>query len=320
MNAMKKTIWTLLALSLCAIPLLAAGCGTAAQTANETVHVDQSVGAADVPLHPRRIVALDFGALETVEALGEADAVVGVPQELLPDSLSVFRDEKYTNIGNAKEYSLEAISKLAPDLILIGGRQEPNYQELSKIAPVLDMAVDSDDFYDSFAKNTETLGKLFGKEDLAREKLAAIRAKLTALKEKAAAKPEKGLFLMVTGGKLHAFGPGSHYGLLYGQGGLSLGSVMEKATAKEEMTHGQTISFEYVASKNPDYLLVLDRDGAIGQKGAGTARDLMATPLIEGTTAAKTGRIVYLDPVNWYLSGNGLLSVEAMLDELAPLF
>ena len=81
--------------------------------------------------------------------------------------------------------------------------------------------------------------------------------------------------------------------------------------------HGQIITFEYIAEKNPAYILVLDRDAAIGKSGAG--RSTMDNDLIKGTDAGKNGRIVYLDPGLWYLSGAGLESTQMMLDELRPV-
>ncbi|WP_277409633.1 hypothetical protein [Lacrimispora xylanisolvens] len=39
--------------------------------------------------------------------------------------------------------------------------------------------------------------------------------------------------------------------------------------------------------------------------------------LVNNTTAAKDGKIIYLNPATWYLSGYGLESVPMMLTEVS---
>ena len=46
--------------------------------------------------------------------------------------------------------------------------------------------------------------------------------------------------------------------------------------------HGQAVSFEYLLKTNPDWLLVLDRDAAIGREGAVTPKVLIAGPAARG--------------------------------------
>lgn len=313
---MKRICFFLCGALFCLLAVSGCGASQADEEASATITVEQSIGTAKVPENPKRVVVLDYGALETLEELGLADRVVGVPQEILPDYLFEFRDKKYKNVGNPKTYSMEEISKLQPDLILIGGRQESAYADLAKIAPTVDMAVDSKDFMASFRQNVETIGKIFGKQDEASAKVTAIEAKAKAIREKAASRDEKGLLLMTTGGKLHGFGEDSHYGLLYSA--LGLKSVIAGGADSSASVHGETISYEYVARTNPAYIFVIDRDSAIGQAGA--AKELLDNALVNGTDAAKSGRILYLDPTVWYLSGNGLISVDKMLDEVSQAF
>lgn len=314
----RKRIFVFLCGALLCLTALSGCGGSQAKDASSSakITVEQGVGQTAVPENPQRVVVLDYGALETLQELGLSDRVVGVPQDILPDYLATFRDKKYKNVGNPKTYSMEEISKLQPDLILIGGRQESAYGDLAKIAPTVDMAVDSKDFLASFRRNMETIGKIFHKEDAVEEKVAAIEKKADALREKAAAKDEKGLLLMTTGGKLHGFGEDSHYGLLYSA--LGLKSVMESGSDSNASVHGETLSYEYIARTDPAYILVIDRDVAIGQTGL--AQQLLNNPLVNGTEAAKNGRILYLNPTIWYLSGNGLISVNAMLDEVSKVF
>jgi iron complex transport system substrate-binding protein len=79
-------------------------------------------------------------------------------------------------------------------------------------------------------------------------------------------------------------------------------------------THGQSVTFEYIAVKNPDYLFVVDRGAAVG--GEAAAKKTIENELVKKTKAFKDGNIVYLDQNYWYLSGGGLISVSEMIKEI----
>ncbi|HHY60572.1 MAG TPA: ABC transporter substrate-binding protein, partial [Clostridia bacterium] len=86
----------------------------------------------------------------------------------------------------------------------------------------------------------------------------------------------------------------------------------------EDSTHGMSISFEYIAEKNPDYLFVVDRDAVVA--GQAAAKDVIENDLVKNTKAYRDGKIIYLDPNYWYLSGGGLVSVSEMIKEVAGIF
>ncbi len=82
----------------------------------------------------------------------------------------------------------------------------------------------------------------------------------------------------------------------------------------EASTHGQSISFEYIVEKDPDFLFVIDRTAVVG--GESSAKEVIENDLVKNTKAYKEGNIVYLDPNYWYLSGGGLVSVSEMILEV----
>lgn len=264
----------------------------------------------EVPKQPKRVVVLDYGVLDTLDFLGIRPGVLGIPKQTIPAYLEKYKGDGTRDTGNPKEPDFEAISKLQPELIIVNKRSEAAYDELSKIAPTIDLSVDNADYRASFIQNMKTVGEIFGKEDEAAAEAARISRQMDEVKA-LGEKSGKGLFLMLTGGKLHAFGKGTRYGLLYDT--LALDTVVDPGNG-DPSGHGQIITFEYIAEKNPAYILVLDRDAAIGQGGAG--RSTMDNALVAGTDAAKNGKIVYLDPGLWYLSGGGLESTKRMLDEI----
>ena len=127
---MKKTLSTL-ALSLFAL-------SGVVQAADITV--ENSVGKQVVPQNPQRVVVLDFGAADTLRALGVQDKIVGFPQSgKLPTYLAEFADKKYKNVGDLKEQSLEQINELNPDLIIVSKRQEKMIDKFKEIAPVFNV-------------------------------------------------------------------------------------------------------------------------------------------------------------------------------------
>ena len=62
----------------------------------------------------------------------------------------------------------------------------------------------------------------------------------------------------------------------------------------------------------------LDRDAAIGAEGE-SAQQLLNNDLVNGTTAATSGRIAYVVPENWYLAFCGLTATAAVYAEVAAL-
>jgi len=309
---LKKKL-TILFLAL--VMAVLAACGNTSTSSNssdeakaaEEITVKHELGEAKVKANPKKVVVFDMGILDTLDKLGVE--VAGVPQENLPEYLSKYEDSKYTNVGGLKEPDLEAISELAPDVIFISGRQSAAYEDLSEIAPTVYVGVDTTKYMDSFKQNMELVGQIFGKEDAVKEELASIDETITALNDKAKAVEGKSLVVLVNDGSVSAYGSGSRFGIIHDVFGLA--QADEKIEAS---THGQSISFEYIADKNPEYLFVVDRGAVVG--GESSAAKVLDNELVNGTDAAKEGHIIYLNPSYWYLSGGGLVSTEEMAKEI----
>jgi len=129
------------------------------------------------------------------------------------------------------------------------------------------------------------------------------------VKKKAEEANKNALILLANEGKVSAFGPGSRFGLIHDV--LGFKPVDPNI---EVSTHGQSVSFEYILEKNPDYLFVVDRTAVVG--GKTNAKDTVENELVKKTKAYQEGHIVYLDPNFWYLSGGGLVSVREMIEEV----
>ncbi|WP_139491988.1 siderophore ABC transporter substrate-binding protein [Brevibacillus dissolubilis] len=275
--------------------------------APEEITVKHQLGETKVKKNPAKVVVFDYGVLDTMEKLGVEP--IALPKDSVPSYLSKYEDAKYENAGGIKEPDFEKLNSLQPDLIIISGRQQESYEELSKIAPTVFMAVDTKKYMESFTENAKTLGQIFGKEDVVEKELAAINETIKGLKEKATAGGKNGLIILANGGKISAYGAGSRFGIIHDVFGVT---PVDKNI--EVSTHGQSISFEYIVEKDPDYLFVIDRDAVVEGKSA--AKALIENELVKGTKAFKNGTIVYLDPNYWYLSGGGLISVAEMTKEI----
>ncbi|GEN84863.1 putative ABC transporter solute-binding protein YclQ [Sporosarcina luteola] len=315
---MKKLTMTLLFASLM---IVLAACGTKdkkdegstsgsdANNVSETVSVKHELSdtPVEVTKNPEKVVVFDFGTLDTLDDLGVE--VAGLPRTNVPGYLSKYDDDKYVNVGSLKEPDFETIHEMKPDLIIISGRQSDLYEQFEEIAPTIYVGIDTAHYMDSFKHNAELMGEIFGKEDKVKSELADIDERVAAIKEKTAASDENALIVLANEGKVSAYGPSSRFGIIH--------DVMGYKAADEKIevsTHGQNITFEYILEKNPDILFVIDRDAAIGN-GA-SAKDSVENELVKKTDAYKNGKIVYLNGEYWYLSGGGLLSMKAMIEEV----
>ncbi|AUZ87657.1 siderophore ABC transporter substrate-binding protein [Arthrobacter sp. TmT3-37] len=292
-----------------AATLALTACGGSSEAADEpaaasTVSIEHAQGTTEVPVDPETVFTFDLGALDTLDALGVD--VAGVPQGTLPEQLSAYEGGDTTNIGSMKEPDFEAIAAAAPDLIIISGRVADSYGELSEIAPTIDLSVDATDPIASFTGHTESLGRIFGAEDEVAERLDALDTRIAETKE-AAASAGDGLILLTSAGEVTAYGTGSRFGLIHDVLG-----VEPAAAVKNEGTHGEAVSFEYIAEVNPAHLFVIDRDAAVGEAGAAGSA-VLDNELVNGTDAAKNDAITYLDSASWYLIGYGLNNLDAMV-------
>jgi iron complex transport system substrate-binding protein len=303
------------------LTIFAAGCGSnqpsektnGSSTGNdakqEELTIKHQLGETKVKKNPEKVIVFDFGVLDTLDKLGVE--VTGVPQANIPAYLSKYKDTKYENVGGLKEPDFEKISEIDPDLIIISGRQQDAYEELSEIAPTIFLGVDPSHYMESFEKNTKTLGEIFDKESEVEEELAKVKESIEALHKKASESGKSGLVILANEGNISAYGPGSRFGLIHDVFGVK--AVDENI---EVSTHGQNISFEYIVEKDPDYLFVIDRGAVVEGSGGSSAKATVENELVKNTKAYKNDNIVYLDPNYWYLSGGGLISVAEMVKEI----
>ena len=276
-----------------------------------TVQITDANGEkAELKKNPKRVVVFDYGVADILKNLG-VDAVVGLPKNgKMPEILSNYSDDKYTNVGSLKETDFEAVESLNPDLIIIGGRQAEDIDSFKEIAPTVNLAVDGQDYMNSFKTVVTDLGKLFDKEDEAKKAIDEIEAKIAKVNKTVTEKGLTASVVMANEGSISTFSAKSRYGLIYN--GLGFAEVDKNI---DDSTHGQQVSFEYFLENKSDYVFVVDR-GAVTGKGEAASK-LFDNEVMNKTEVSKNGNIVYLNSVIWYTMTGGIESTNQMIDEIA---
>lgn len=275
----------------------------------KTVTVTDRNGEVTLPLNPKNVVVLDLSSLEILQELGVEPA--GLPKGSLTSYLDKYNDEKYADIGTVKEYDLEKIASLNPEVIIIENRQQEGIDELSKIAPVLFLGTDTGKNMESLERNLKALGTLFDQTEAAEQILADYNSRIEAINSKVTEKNETALFVMVNEGELSVYGEGSRFGFIYNPVGFAVADE-----TIESSTHGQNVTSEYVKEKNPAYIFVMDRGAVVSGTTDKKANEVMENELIKTTDAYKNGHIYYVDSEAWYLGGSGVISVDKMISDM----
>ncbi|MFD5601079.1 siderophore ABC transporter substrate-binding protein [Leucobacter sp. NPDC058333] len=308
-----------LTLSACAPSAEAESSNSAASS--QTVTITDNHGEVEVPVNPKRVVALDNHVFETLD---EWDVpLVAAPKGIMGTAWPDYTDDaEIADVGTHREPNLEAIIAAQPDLIIGGYRFGESYDTIVKQNP--DAAVieinprDGEDPMSELTRETEILGQIFDREDEA--------AKLTAEFEGAIADAKQAyngtdtvLGLITSGGKIEFAAPvtGRSVGPIFSA--LDLKPAIEQQA--EDESHGDDISVEAIAAANPDWIVVLDRDASFAEPEPGSvpADELIAgSEALKGVTAVAEGQIVYLDS-DFYLTED-LQAYTELFEQLQEAF
>ncbi len=270
-----------------------------------------SMGSVEINQVPQRVVVLGYGSLDYVDALGISP--VGVPKTLLPATLTKYKGDSVVNTGSVKEVNFETLFTLKPDLIIAEARMADIYNDLSDIAPTYMFEIDTKDYWKTTQNHWRILGDIFDKEDRAQKLIADVQKQIESLHTKVTNHPPRALTVSNSGNNLAMFGANSRFSFVYNEAGFATSKSNNVQSVAG--THGNLISFEYIADAQPEVLLVLDREQAIGRSN-GKAKALFDNELVKSTPAAKNGHIVFIDPAAWYLTAGGYRSTQTMIKEL----
>ncbi len=263
-----------------------------------------------IPFDPKRIVCLNHNTVDILDQLGLGDRIVGMVKGSSPAHLKKYVDnKKIVNLGTMKELNMEAIMNLEPDIIFSSDRTVANYKEFIRIAPTVASFIEyNNGFYQGFKDNAVQHAKIFGKESEVNKIIADYDKRIATIKAKA--NNQTALLGIFSGGSLRALGD-------IGRASIVTTDMGFNNLSKDiNVNHGNTASYELLLEKNPAYIFILDRDTAIGAKGAG-AKSLLDNELVRQTNAYKNNRIVFLEPSDtWYVADGGIKSLDIIISNI----
>ncbi len=264
-------------------------------------------------------IVMDFGAVDTLKALGKEDHISALPIQNLPTYLSDLDLEGIQNSGGMKSPDLTIFAELKPQFIVISPRLGGRVDELSEYGKILNFTVDSDHYAQSVATNILALAELVDAESEAKVSLDALNGRLDQVRAEIAQSPQTALVMIHNDGNYMATptsGTAKFIHQFLGVKNAASEAPQSTVQDKDARPARQAVDETYLNSIQPDLIFVVDRSSAIGQTPID--QSLFETNVVRKATNrdGKAIKVVYLDPTLWYLSGNGLISIEAQANEI----
>lgn len=273
------------------------------------IEITHELGTATFEKMPEKVVVLDYGMVDVLDGLGVE--VTALPKAgKIPEYLNKYAADQYVDAGSVKEPNLEVINEIDPDVIIITGRMVDYYDQLSQIAPTVFARTNTSEYLKDFTENVTMMGDIFNQKDEANEMIKYITEKMAETKKDVETKGLKAMTVMVVGRGISVFGADSRFGIIYNDLGFGITDA-----ELDVASHGQDVTFEYLAEKNPELLFVVDRNSISGGEEV-TAQEVMENELVKQTDAYKNDKITYLNAVNWYTVASGYQSTLSMIDEV----
>ncbi|MWP49394.1 MULTISPECIES: siderophore ABC transporter substrate-binding protein [unclassified Gilliamella] len=302
MNTKKK----LLLSSIAVIVLGLTGCQSS------TMNITTDNQTVVVPKTPKKVVVMNYGALDTLDALGKGSIVTAIPRSVTPSYLQQFNKTSIADTGNMKEPDINAIKQTKPDLIIIDGRQASKAEDLSKIAPVINLSVDVKNYVESTKNHIQVLAKMTETENKADNIIQALDKKIQSAQTLAQASAKKAIVAIHNDGKMILINSSSSAALIHDVLDVKRAVPLTVTPANNAIGKPKPIFIDdnYIKSVKPDIIFVVDRSKAIGNQGM--AEHFFSQKVLN---KSKT-QVVYLTPDLWYLSGGGAESINRQIDEV----
>ncbi|AKA96183.1 siderophore ABC transporter substrate-binding protein [Corynebacterium ulcerans] len=295
---------------------------TNAQSSANTVTVQDNYGTVEIKTPVERVVATDNRTFQILDQWGVTP--VAVPKPIAPSTVPNFlNNDQIVDLGTHREPNLEAMVATDPDLIISGQRFSQHYKEMKKLnpgVPIVDFEPRDGEAFDAELKRQVTeMGVIFNKEGEAK-KLVKDFEDAVARAKKAYNGSDKVMAVNVSGGAIGYIAPhvGRVYGPVFDLLGLKPALQIEGASSNHK---GDDISVEAIADSNPDWILVLDRDGAIMADDAKytPAKDVIAkNQALAGVTAVKNQKVL-VAPQDTYRN-ESIITYTKIFNSIADAF
>lgn len=260
--------------------------------------IESNLGEVTLDGPAESIVLLDNRSFRLAEEWGVVPTAAA--RALMSPDLEMKNDESIPDVGNHREPNLETIVAAQPDLVVSGHRFVDYNEQIASLVPdaaLVDMTPrDGEPFDEELRRHTTAMGQLFGHEAEAAELIAEFDQEIARATE--AYDPEDTVMAVITsGGEINYAAPvtGRVLGPVFDILGLTPALEVDNSSSDHE---GDDISVEAIADANPDWILVMDRDAAVGQNTGEEytpAAELLAdSAALQNVTAVQEDRIVYM--------------------------
>lgn len=292
---------------------------SASQAGSEAVTVVDSRGnQITVPADVDSVIVTDNRLFETLSDWGVK--LSAAPKAIMSPDSPYATDESIVDLGNHREPNLELAVAANPDLILNGQRFANHYDQLKQLLPeaaLIDSDIDTEKPLGDELKRQVTLaGQVFGKDAEAKA-LIEDYDKAVARVKAAYKQDQKVMAVITSGGKVSYAAPGS--GRTLGPVFKELGLTPSLETEGSSDHQGDEISVEAIAASNPDWILVMDRDAAVGgpdgTEAVPASKVLADSAALQNVTAVQKQQIIYM-PNDTYLN-EGIQTYTEFFNALA---
>lgn len=323
------------AVLLVLLPLVLSACGggggaTAADPAGETrTVVDVEGTEMEVPVEPKRVVALSEPTLDGALALGVTPigTITGRGQSTVPGYLAEQAGD-IPILGGVAQPNFEEIATAEPDLILVDGTSINNNPEamevLRRIAPTFYAGYAGGDWRSTFGYVAEALNKV----DEAKQVIADYDAAVAEAKESLGDYSGKTFSIVRWQGNSASM---ILKELPAGMALTDLGLARPPAQDRRGRGHSEPVSLENLAQIDADYLFFGTLGGSSNsnpQAGGGSDASAAEKALAEAEkvpgftelTAYRSGHVIPVDGSLWTSTGGPLLMrglVDAVVEALA---
>lgn len=291
----------------------------AEESAAGTVTIEDDFGTHEIDLAAiESIGAFDNRVFRVLEEFG-VELSVAARSLMQPHIHGYAENEDILDTGFHREPNLEMIVAADPDLVLNGQRYSEYYDDIAALlsddAVILQFDEGFDDpntFFANLIEQTEVLGELFQAEEEAQALVDDLQDAMDRV-EAAYDGASTVMGLLTSGGNINYAGPtqGRAVAPIFQQFDLVPALEVEDQSSDHE---GDDISVEAIAQSNPDWIIVLDRDGMDPNDPEYTsAQELIAeSPALRDVTAIQEDRVVYM-PQNMYLTEDILAYTELLV-------
>lgn len=299
------------------LSFLAGACSKAEQgQAARTVPITDAAGkVVNVRMNPKRVVTLNKNAAEILRLLGVTDRIVGV-SDWIPKNAGYWPELRQThNLGKFNDPDVEAIVELKPDLVLCYQNSPgPGFDEKMAAAGIQVLRLE---LYriGVLQRDVEGLGRIFGREDKAKEYVGWLQARMNDIAGRVAADPQRPAVYLEGYSDFGACGTNSsaHERLVFA-GGRNIAESMRPATAP--------VSPEWVLEQQPWAVVKLSsQSGCYSQDDPGgmTAhRDALLGRTGWGKTPAGQAGRVFLMTTDVISGGAGVVGLAWLAKWLHP--